>query len=440
VRKIVVSGLAMTAVLGGIATAALAQPASAATGAAGMTQDRVPLLFPPAAAGLRPGSSGGIRSAAMAPAAGSSTTENFLYGVSCYTTATCLAVGGSDDSGEPQSLAESWNGSKWTVTPGTINVPSGTVADDLASVSCRSATRCVAVGAYGTSTSGAGLAEVWDGSAGTWTYSKDLTAAGEDSGLNSVSCVNTHQCVAVGQNSSNGETATPAADVWNGTKWTRTAAPKVPGGAFYTSLFGVSCWTGTNCIAVGVYETGSFSNPTSESALTEKWNGSSWTIVKAAKPSGNVADTLNGISCLSAADCTAVGNFYNASDRFEGFGEQWNGSAWKASTVPWSSGSGDSTLYSVSCLSSGDCNATGVEEVTSSTGAVKAAAVHWSGAGWKVTSPAAISGDNDELNGVSCKAANFCSAVGAYGSATSDSASGLSAFWNDTKWKLIDAI
>lgn len=442
-RKLAISGLTAAAtILGGIASVATALPSSAAT---------VPMPPPSTrqlvhAAEFRgmSGSSLGARSAAGAPAA-SVTTQNTLLGVSCYSRTMCMSVGADSADGTP--IAEVFNGGGWSASTGTIPAPPGTTADYLQAVSCRSTTLCVAVGAYNTgSTSGgnlngAGLAEIWNGTAHTWTAVKGLTAAGAFTGLTGISCVNTHQCVTVGVVSSNGSSGTPVADTWNGSAWTRTATPKVPSGAFLTELTGVSCWTGTNCIATGFYVTGSPSRPTGEGALAERWNGSSWTIVR---PSGiGLGSWLNGIQCLSASYCMAAGGYYKTATHFVGFTEQWNGKTWKALLSSSLATQGNSSLASVSCLSSGDCNAVGIEwiDVNSATAQNgKAAAVHWNGSSLALTSPAALTNLDDVLYGVSCKAANFCSAVGSYGPVNSNFSADLSFFWNSTKWKLFPAV
>lgn len=125
-----------------------------------------------------------IQSAAQ-PAGGSRVN---LMGVACVSARRCVAVG-TYRRGAQTTLAELWNGRKWSVlrTPGTGR---------LAGVSCRSAGRCVAVGA----TSGGPLAEGWNGSA--WTILPTPTPAAKRSWLDAVSCTGPSACTAVGASDS----------------------------------------------------------------------------------------------------------------------------------------------------------------------------------------------------------------------------------------------
>ena len=87
-------------------------------------------------------------------------------GVSCPSPNSCTAVGDHYAAGY-QLVAERWNGTNWTITPAPK--PAGDFYASLSSVSCTSPTACIAVGQ---SNNGAGsiavpLAESWDGT--TWT-------------------------------------------------------------------------------------------------------------------------------------------------------------------------------------------------------------------------------------------------------------------------------
>ena len=91
--------------------------------------------------------------------------------------------------------------------------------------------------------------------------------------LNSVSCISATNCMAVGDD----ENAAGTADVtlaaqWNGTTWTSVATPSP---ATFSALFSVSCTSATFCSAVGA------SSPTATgvvSPVAETWNGSTWSL------------------------------------------------------------------------------------------------------------------------------------------------------------------
>jgi hypothetical protein len=72
-------------------------------------------------------------------------------------------------------------------------------------------------------------------------------------------------------------------------------------GSGYDNLYGVSCPSAAACTAVGKYV-----NPGVELTLIESWNGTKWTVTHS--PSPGTRDMLNGVSCASAATCTAAGS------------------------------------------------------------------------------------------------------------------------------------
>jgi hypothetical protein len=210
-----------------------------------------------------------------------------LSGVSCPTATACTAVGYYvNSSGVTETLAESWNGTTWTIQA-TPNV-AGKERSQLNGVSCTSATSCIAVGYSSTGSTKSALAESWNGTA--WTIQTTPTEALE---LNGVSCTSATACTAVG-----GQRAVR----WNGTTWTIQAVP-TPVGAVRFSLLGVSCATATSCTAVGFSEKSSV-----WSALAETWNGTAWSVQETSSP-GSALNVLFGVSCTSASVCTAVGTY-----------------------------------------------------------------------------------------------------------------------------------
>jgi hypothetical protein len=122
-------------------------------------------------------------------------TDNLLLGVSCVSTKSCEAVGWLDnglDASPQQSLAESWNGSTWSVVP---SVSPSTDSDLLNSVSCTSATHCVAVGVYLTGPEGPAPMQVWNGTAWSEMSGSIPNPNGSYDGL---SCTSRDRCVVLG--------------------------------------------------------------------------------------------------------------------------------------------------------------------------------------------------------------------------------------------------
>jgi hypothetical protein len=216
-----------------------------------------------------------------------------LPGVSCTSATDCMAVGGGYLTAYRDPFAEHWNGTSWT----QIAVPKpDNATSDLAGISCTSATACTAVGR----SDGAPLAEQWDGTSWTAQSPPSPTASG---GLAGVSCKSATACVAVGSYTDNANTQRPLVERWDGSSWTIQTTPSVPHSALGAKLLGVACTSASACEAVGERTVANGSTHT----LAEAWNGTTWSIQPTPPPIGKFA-VLNGVSCTSATGCTAVGS------------------------------------------------------------------------------------------------------------------------------------
>jgi hypothetical protein len=221
-------------------------------------------------------------------------TEALLFSVSCTSPTACTATGWwGGPSVHEDPLAESWNGTTWTLNQAPA--PSGSAYSSLYGVSCSSPTACTAVG-YA---SGVSLIETWNGKA--WSIAKSPNPAGDgDTNLAAVSCASTIACTAVGAFTPAYGAGVTVVEVWNGEKWSIVPTPNVKG-ATSTGFEGVSCTTPTSCTAVGDYETrGKFTT-----MLAASGTGSVW---KLQTPESVVGDTwLDGVACQAAGVCQAVG-------------------------------------------------------------------------------------------------------------------------------------
>jgi hypothetical protein len=143
-----------------------------------------------------------------------------VAGVSCTSAKSCVAVGSESHAGDynETGFAELWNGESWSVT--SVKGPKNPL---LVGVSCAAAKSCVAVG--NTSTNGSeetshALAISYNGH---WTTgSVPPLANGGASAFTSVSCVSATDCVAVGEGGGPGETLFSSAALtafWNGKSW-----------------------------------------------------------------------------------------------------------------------------------------------------------------------------------------------------------------------------
>ena len=125
--------------------------------------------------------------------------DSYLEGISCASPKACTAVGyyHNTSGGTDSTLAERWNGTEWSIQP-TPNPP-GAQHSFLTKVSCASARACVAVGEYTNSSTGPRmtLAERWNGT--KWSIQPTANPGGtRDSRLYDVSCLSATKCTAVG--------------------------------------------------------------------------------------------------------------------------------------------------------------------------------------------------------------------------------------------------
>ena len=269
-----------------------------------------------------------------------------LSGVSCPGADMCVAVGSSTSSTGNVTLAESWNGTSWSIQP--TPTPPGSTNSAFAGVSCATSNACMAVGVDNSQTGkNAALAEFWNGA--SWTVQNPIEPdKGQTSdSFSGVSCASPLDCTAVGFYDTTTGTAT-LAEGWNGTGWSRETTPNSKN---RSQLNGVSCVSSDECVAVG--QAGS-------KTLGELWNGTGWSITKMPKPAQS-APTLSGISCTSLSFCMTVGSYYAiATGQNLALAESWDGAKWSLQNAADPS-SDDDYLRAVSCFSPTSCSAAGVD-------------------------------------------------------------------------------
>ncbi|HEV2361998.1 MAG TPA: sialidase family protein, partial [Acidimicrobiales bacterium] len=245
-------------------------------------------------------------------------SSSSLSAIACPSATFCMVVGGYSLTSGFFPDAETWNGASWKMT--TLAVPPGQSADqlNLTDVACGAASSCTAVG-YDSPTSGATvpLAEHWNGA--KWSVVTLPGPAGATfTGLFSVSCPSATLCMAVGSSSSP-TSSSNLAEMWNGKTWATTASM---GNTEFIS--DVECASTTSCLAVGSgFGAGSDSG-------AESWNGRSWTAVPAPVPADGFNDGFTSVSCVSVSSCVAVGSYFLlGSGRLTALGDEWNGSRFK---------------------------------------------------------------------------------------------------------------
>lgn len=274
-------------------------------------------------------------------------------GVSCTSSHACVAAGYSYNKKTARLLGEGWNGSKWTAQAlnkqPALALPNG--------ISCTWAKDCMTVGLRG---SGTPLAEHWNGRKWSALATKGL---GE---LVGVSCTASRNCIAVGTNG-----ATKAlAERWNGKSWS-TETTKQP--MQFSELSSVSCRMTTDCVAVGSAGTSNTSTP-----IAEQLTDSGWARIDPVSITGEAE--FNSVSCSTVSNCMAVGDVSNSAGTTDtAVAEHWDGTSWTVETLP--SVAAFSALISVACTSVTHCVAVGADSA-SATGTVNPLVEVWNGGTW----------------------------------------------------------
>jgi hypothetical protein len=316
-----------------------------------------------------------------------SPAQNGTVALWCGSATDCMAVGGGTAAGNTSQ----WNGTSWTML--RVNK-----VESLATVSCGAPAACVTLGTTNGPAEPAStwLAEQWSGGPG-WRRIAGPAVTGID-GLTPMSCPGARFCMAVGY----GFSGLQAADEWNGRQWKLISLPALPG-----PLWGVSCTSADNCVAVGF-----------DAALV--WNGTSWRTTNAGMSGQTVG--LQSVSC-SAGSCMAFGYHLSSSCQINcpihELAEQWNGTSW---TVSYDVGIGDNPVgpAHISCPGAGFCM-----EVTGQ------AVLSWSGGTWQPV-PSSFPG---QASSISCTSRSSCMAVGIYRIGTNTTNHDFAEVWNGASWR-----
>ncbi len=228
----------------------------------------------------------------------------------------------------------------------------------------------------------------------------------------SVSCVTSVFCMAVGMGS---------AEQWNGSTWAQVSVPALPNNTTQSPTVGVSCVSAVFCVEVGSIDLG---ESASLYPLVEQWNGASWSIVVDSTSAPTVQGALYSVSCMNTDFCMATGGFTAS---FQPIVDQWNGATWTPTILPMPSGAANTQLSGVSCTSPAFCMAVGFQISSTVDGLAEA----WNGSSWSETATPPGDG-NVDLTAVSCVGGSFCSAVGV--DQTPNPSVPLSEAWNGSTW------
>jgi hypothetical protein len=290
-----------------------------------------------------------------------------------------LVDGGKRDAGNlgvgeglGDGLLLTWSGGAWTAAEAPLPFNSEPRSTQVTGVSCPTVSECVAVGSYADTTGiGHGLLLTWSG--GGWTAAEaPLPANGDQYDpevVYGVSCPTSSKCVAVGSYSDTSGGLDGLLLTWSQGAWTAAEAP-LPANAPSNPLAtvdGVSCPTSSNCTAVGFY--GGLSGG---DGLLLTWLGRSWTAAEAPLPanaasSGQYAAPVEGVSCPTVSECVAVGLYHDTTGGQDGLLLTWSGRAWTAAEAPLPPNGKQAGGAGVSCPTLSKCVAVGF--YTDTTGA-----------------------------------------------------------------------
>jgi hypothetical protein len=321
-----------------------------------------------------------------------------------------------------------WKAGVKAKLPGLTATDPGTL---LTSVSCASPGNCSAVGYYFDASvyqQGVLLTETsgkWGPGVKVTLPKNGATSTSPNVNLNAVSCPSVGSCSTVGYYSDNSHREFGLVLNESLGKWHSGAEAHAPADVSTTdpsvSLNAVSCGSKGNCSAVGYYaDTSGYHQGI---LLTEK-SGTWGPGMKAALPAdaptaASPNANLQSVSCASAGNCSAVGQYFN-SVSYEGVLMTESSGKWKMGVkakLPVDASSNPGVfLISVSCRSAGNCSAVGYYN---NTAGQQGLLLTEASSGWekgvKMSPPAdAESEPAVQPYEVSCPALGNCTAVGSY--------------------------
>ena len=351
--------------------------------------------------------------------------------ISCPSAGNCSAVGSYDSTQGEEGLLLTETAGSWAIgTEAVLPANAGASPQaEPAAVSCATAGNCSAVGKY-VDSSGNVEGLLLNETAGHWGTGAEAILpanAGTPNAnvfLNSISCPSAGNCSAVGTYDDQSGNTQGLLLTETAGSWAPGVEAVLPAGALTTNqmveLDSVSCASTGNCSAVGSYEGSS-----STGALLLNEMGGSWaTGIEAVLPPdalpGRTSTGLSSVSCTSAGNCSAVGEYTSNSPGGGGLLLTETGGSWSAGVEATLPANASFAEPSVSCASAGNCTAATRGGVLLTETAGK-----W-GSGVVAPVPADASPPKmARLTSISCPTADGCTAVGAYTSVVAGASQGV---------------
>ncbi len=326
-----------------------------------------------------------------------------ISNISCQSAGNCTAVGTyTDTAGNMDGVMFTETDGLWAtgvqaqVAATVTNVPKGANTQlRFVSVQCASAGNCTAVANLsGFSFSGGAFpngmwmlvggetALVFTETNGVWSEGEELTppvgagTAPTYTSVASLSCPDAGDCVAVASSSNGPFVATESGGVW--APGTTVTPPSEPSGSWGMVLDAVACAQVGDCTVVGglnVATTPStdYPEPLAVSETNGVWSpattinvpANAWPLTAGQLPDVGVESVLDLLSCPSAGNCTAAGDYADANGIPQGLFVNEIGGTWLTGVQaqqPANPGNYNTiSLTQLSCAAAGGCAATGQE-------------------------------------------------------------------------------
>lgn len=306
---------------------------------------------------------------------------------------------------------------------------------NLAGVNCTAASRCWAVGAYVKKTA---LNEIlrWNGTTWSRVAAPNPSGTKNPQGLNGITCTGAANCWAVGDHERRSTDLNEALH-WNGSRWSDVPTPNPSGRGPQSNneLNAVACSSRIRCWAAGsIVIKGHQRNE------ILRWNGTKWSQVSVPDP-GSASDVLNGVACIGRRACWAVGDYGGSKPGSSNLILRWNGSKWSKVSAPDPGHRSQRQLNSVTCISPARCWAVGQYGI--GTGAILNEAMRWNGSKWVLVATPHPGGrptnrsTSTQLFGVTCARPGDCWAVGQYYDIKAGAGLNEALRWNGTRWSQV---
>ena len=360
-----------------------------------------------------------------------------FWGISCVSAGNCTAAGYFKDvTGHNEAFTQSETNGVWALSvPATFTsgVQYANPSAVFYAISCASSGNCTAAGFF------LDVSENYEAftqseTNGVWalsvpaTFTSGVQNASPDDTFSAISCASAGNCAAVGHfRDAAGYFEAFTQSETNGV-WALSVPATFDVGVLNTnpnaSFYDISCAAAGNCTAAGQFHDAAGHYE----AFTESETNGVWALsVPASFASGvqstNPSDEFTSISCASAGNCTAAGQFRDAAGNEEAFTQSETNGVW-ALSVPATFAVGvqntnpSDQFNAISCASAGNCTAAG--QFLDAAGNTEAFTQSETNGVWALSVPATFAvgvqntNPSDQFNAISCASAGNCTAAGRF--------------------------